>query len=189
VRQHAILFAAGAVLGTALDGVHVATGTTRYAQPALLGIAWWAPILFGGAAVAIGGAHALIDLLLERSVRPDAGRVAFGLVLLLVLWTVSGVVKPASTALWILAPASLAMWWAFDASVVGLVLALATASSGVAVEATLVSAGAFAYVAPDAGRVASWLPWLYVAASVAVGNLARWLAPTRAPSPGSRQAR
>ena len=62
------------------------------------------------------------------------------------------------------------------------VLALATAAVGVGVEATLASRGVFSYVAPDAGRVASWLPWLYVAASVAVGNLARYLA--AAPRPG-----
>jgi len=189
VRQPLGLFAAGATLGTVLDGVHVATATTRYAEPAFWGLAWWAPLLFGGAALAIGTSHTLIDLLLGREVRPDGRRVALGLGLLLVLWATSGLVKPAPAALWILAPASLAMWWALDASAVGLVLALATASSGVAVEATLVSAGAFAYVEPDAGRVASWLPWLYVAASVAVGNLARWLAATRAPSSGSPAAR
>jgi hypothetical protein len=93
------------------------------------------------------------------------------------------------------------MWIVLDGTVVGLGLAIATAASGVLVEATLVSLGVFTYVAPDAGRVASWLPWLYVAASVAVGNFARWLgapatdvparplALTRAPSTGTRTAR
>ena len=187
MAQIVVLFAVGAVLGTALDWVHVATATTRYTHPVFLGLAWWVPLLFGSAATAIGMSHTLIDLLLERTVRPETRHVAIGLALLLVLWATSGLVKPPRTALWVLAPASIAVWWAFDASVVGLVLALATASSGVAVEATLVSAGAFSYVAPDAGRVASWLPWLYVAASVAVGNLGRWLA-TRAPSNDTRTA-
>jgi hypothetical protein len=166
----------------------------------VLGLAWWVPLMFGGACVAIGLSHRLVDRLLGRDVRPSAARVAAGMVLVLALWATSGVVKPAGMALGILAPASLAMWLALDGTSVGLALAIATAAAGVAVEATLVSLGVFAYVAPDAGRVASWLPWLYVAASVAVGNYARWLdapapddvatAPlTRAPSRGTRTAR
>lgn len=176
MREVLGLVAAGAVFGTLCDGVHVATATTRYTHPAVAGLAWWVPFLFAGASLAIGLSHTLIDLILERDVHPTTTTVVAGMVILLVLWATSGLVKPAHTALWILAPASIAVWWALDRSVVGLVLALATASSGVAVEATLVSAGAFSYVTPDAGRVASWLPWLYVAASVAVGNYARWLA-------------
>jgi hypothetical protein len=116
------------------------------------------------------------------------------MVLLLALWATSGLVKPAQTALLVLAPASVVIWLALDGTAVGFALAVATAAMGVVVEATLVSLGAFTYVAPDAGRVASWLPWLYVAASVAVGNYARWLAgtgvvPIREPSTGSRTAR
>lgn len=200
MRTAARLAVAGAALGTLLDGVHVATSTTRYPHPAVLGLAWWVPLMFGGACAAIGLSHRLVDRLLGRAVRPSAARVAVGMALVLALWATSGVVKPADTALGILAPTSVAMWLALDCTLVGLALAIATAAAGVAVEATLASLGVFAYVAPDAGRVASWLPWLYVAASVAVGNYARWLdvpaladvaaAPlTRAPSTGSRTAR
>jgi hypothetical protein len=183
VREAIGLVAAGAVFGTLLDGVHVATSTTRYAHPALLGLAWWVPLLFAGASLAIGVSHHLVDVILDRDVRPTTPRVVAGMVLLLLLWATSGLVKPAHLALWILAPASVLMWLALDGSAVGLVLALATAASGVAVEAMLAAAGAFTYVAPDAGRVASWLPWLYVAASVAVGNYARWLGGARTRSP------
>jgi hypothetical protein len=175
VREAVGLLAAGAVLGTLLDGVHVATATTRYTHPTVAGLAWWVPLMFGGATVAIGASHRLVDRWLRRDLRPDGGRVAAGMVLVLGLWATSGLVKPAGTALWILAPASVAMWLLLDRTLVGLGLAIATAISGVVVEATLVSLGVFTYVAPDAGRVASWLPWLYVAASVAVGNYARWL--------------
>jgi hypothetical protein len=200
VRPAVGLLAAGAVLGTLLDGVHVATATTRYTHPVALGLAWWVPLMFAGATLAIGTSHRLVDHLLARDVRPSSTSVAAGLVLVLALWATSGIVKPAGAALWILAPASVAMWVALDRTVVGLGLAIATAVSGVVVESTLVSLGVFSYVAPDAGRVASWLPWLYVAASVAVGNFARWLAApesiparplalTRAPSTGTRAAR
>jgi hypothetical protein len=194
VRAALGLVVAGAVLGTLLDGVHVATATTRYTNPALLGLAWWAPLLFAGASLAIGISHVTTDRLLGRDVRPEARGVVAGMVLLLALWATSGLLKPAQTALLVLAPASVVIWLALDGTAIGLGLAVATAATGVVVEATLVSLGAFTYVAPDAGRVASWLPWLYVAASVAVGNYARWLAATgvgstRAPSTGSRTAR
>jgi hypothetical protein len=175
VREAVGLLAAGAVLGTLLDGVHVATATTRYTHPTVGGLAWWVPLMFGGATLAIGASHRLVDRWLLRDVRPDGGRVAAGMVLVLGLWATSGLLKPAGTALCILAPASVAMWLLLDRTLVGLGLAIATAVCGVVVEATLVSLGVFTYVAPDAGRVASWLPWLYVAASVAVGNFARWL--------------
>ena len=176
------LAVAGAVLGTLLDGVHVTTATTRYAHPFVLGLAWWVPGLFAGAALAIGFSHRLADRVVGRDVRPGRRAVIAGLVVLLALWATSGLVKPARAALVVLVPASLATWWALERTAVGLVLALATAAVGVGVEATLASRGVFSYVAPDAGRVASWLPWLYVAASVAVGNLARYLA--TAPRPG-----
>jgi hypothetical protein len=196
VRPAVGLLVAGAVLGTLLDGVHVATATTRYAHPVLLGLAWWAPLLFAGASLTIGLSHLTIDRLLGRELRPGARGVVLGMLLLLALWATSGLVKPATTALLVLVPASLAMWLALEGTAVGLALAVVTAAMGVVVEATLVSIGAFSYVAPDAGRVASWLPWLYVAASVAVGNFARWLEAgvlrpvlTPAPSTGSRTAR
>jgi hypothetical protein len=188
MREAAGLAVAGALLGTLLDFVHVATATTRYRDPVFLGLAWWVPLLFAGAALGIGLSHTTADRVLGRAPRPDPIHVVAGMVMLLALWAASGVVKPARSALAVLVPASLALWWWLDGSAAGLALAAATAACGVVVEATLVSLGAFSYVAPDAGRVASWLPWLYVAASVAVGNFARWLA-TRAPSSDIRPAR
>jgi hypothetical protein len=43
------------------------------------------------------------------------------------------------------------------------------------VEVVLSSAGLFSHTHPDVLGVALWLPWIYVAASVGVGNLGRWL--------------
>src|SRR5262249_51642038 len=48
----------GATVGTALDAVHVHTGTTGYTHPTLLGQAWWVLPLFASAAIAIGLGHA-----------------------------------------------------------------------------------------------------------------------------------
>jgi hypothetical protein len=82
VREVVGLVVAGGLLGTLLDALHA---TTRYTQPTIAGLAWWAPLLFAGASLAIGFSHSLSDLLLGRDVRPDAGRVGMGLALLLVL--------------------------------------------------------------------------------------------------------
>ncbi len=47
------LFLCGAVIGSALDTLHVYSRIERYAAPVLFGLAWWVPLLFGSAAVAI----------------------------------------------------------------------------------------------------------------------------------------
>lgn len=67
------------------------------------------------------------------------------------------------------------VWVACDRSRAGLLLAIGTAIVGCFVEVALTSLDAFHYVHPDAGPIASWLPWIYVTASVAVGNLGRFL--------------
>src|SRR6266568_9121381 len=61
------LFLLGATFGTALDALHVYTGVERYPMPAFLGVAWWVPLLFGAAAIAIGYSHPLVDPLISRT--------------------------------------------------------------------------------------------------------------------------
>jgi len=86
-----------------------------------------------------------------------------------------------------LAAGALGVWLALDGTLPGLAIALGTAACGFAVEAVLVSRGMFYHTRPDWLGVASWIPWIYVAGSVAVGNLARWLAlPAPATSAASR---
>jgi hypothetical protein len=71
---------------------------------------------------------------------------------------------------------SLALWWRLDGTWQGLAQAAATAAGGCAVEMVLSGAGLFRHTHPDVLGVALWLPWIYVAASVGVGNVGRWLA-------------
>ena len=77
----------------------------------------------------------------------------------------------------VLAVSALLLWYAADRSWQGLILAALTAAVGSAVEIYLVQQRAYVYLSPKDNfyGVASWLPWLYVAASVAVGNLGRFL--------------
>ncbi|HET8852092.1 MAG TPA: hypothetical protein VFN02_06170 [Ktedonobacteraceae bacterium] len=57
------------VLGTMLDALHIYTIVEHYPLPAFFGVAWWVPMLFGAAAVAIGYSHPLADQLLQH-IRP-----------------------------------------------------------------------------------------------------------------------
>src|SRR5579863_6353187 len=61
-----LLFLIGAIVGSLLDAFHVYSNIDRYPKPAFMGLAWWAPLLFGGAGVAIGYSHPLVDPLLHN---------------------------------------------------------------------------------------------------------------------------
>lgn len=177
----AALILAGAGLGTLFDWTHVATRTTAYTTPAYLGLAWWVPLLYAAAGLGIGLSHPRLDRVLGRPIinepiRPLA--LIAGVVALGAIWSGSGLLPlPHWQRSFILAPAALLVWWAIDRTRAGLVLAALTAAVGCAVEILLARLALFHYVAPDILGVASWLPWIYVAASVAVGNLGRALAP------------
>ncbi|HEV7732729.1 MAG TPA: hypothetical protein VGR62_11230 [Candidatus Binatia bacterium] len=178
------LATAGATLGTALDAIHVHTGATRYTTPALFGLAWWVPLLFGAAAVAIGLGRPLTERILGTvSPAPRGGPVLFGMLLFAAGYVVSSVGPGGSTgraaALGVIAAVG---WIACDRHVAGLVHALLTAAGGVLVEATLVRAGAFEHTHVDFLGLAGWLPVLYLCAAVGVGALGKRLVDGPAPA-------
>jgi hypothetical protein len=167
----------GATLGTALDAIHVHTGTTAYPSPALLGQAWWVPPLFAGAGVVIGLGRPVAERLLGRvAPAPAWGTVVAGMSLFIVAYAASGILDgwPWLCAM-LLGALFLAGWLRYDGSGLGLLLAALTAAGGTLVEMWLVQVGAFAYLAPSMGGVAVWLPALYFCAAVGVGALGKRL--------------
>jgi hypothetical protein len=170
----------GAVLGPLLDYAHVVTGAIRYA-PGVRFVPWWVPLLYAGAALSVGLAHPAMDRHLGRVPAPkDRAHLAAGFAGFCAVWVASGAIPLGSAAVAaILAPASLALWWWLDRTWQGLVQAAATAAGGCLVEMTLSRAGLFAHTHPDVLGLAWWLPWIYVAASVGVGNVGRWLCAAR----------
>ena len=171
------LAALGATVGTLFDWLHVVNGAVEYTRGGVT-IAWWTPLLFAAAGVGIGISHPAGDRWLGREERVawTATRLAGGMLAFLAIWYATGAIHLGSA--WVAAlvgPASLAVWWAFDRTRAGLLQAFATAAAGVAVEATLVRLGTFRHTSPDILGVAWWLPAIYVAGSVAVGNVGRWL--------------
>lgn len=176
VRAILWLFLLGATLGTALDAFHVYSYVEQYTRPAFFGVAWWVPLLFGSAAVAIGYSHPLVDPLIHN-IRPPR-RISTSVAEL--GWLVLAYLVAASP-LGSLAKAGLLMlvylnfWLLVGRGWQNLLLSLVTAITGTLVEMTLVAAGAFFYLQPDILGVPYWLPWIYACASLAVGDLGRSL--------------
>ena len=167
----------GATLGTALDAIHVHTGTTAYLHPLLIGQAWWVPPLFASAGVVIGLARPCAERLLGRVMPAPSWRaVVAGTGVFILAYTLSGLLdaRPWAGAM-LLAALFVVAWLRCDGSTLGLLLAALTAAGGTMVETLLVEAGAFLYVAPSLGVVPVWLPALYCCASVGVGALGKRL--------------
>lgn len=189
-----LLFVLGALLGPVGDYFHVASRTTIYPSRAFLwdvslfGMPVWVPALFGVATIVIGLTHPALDRLFGAPKgRPGARSwlgASSGLVIFLGLYAASAYL-PLATGGWrdvALGLGALSIWAIWDGTWGGLVLGAMTAVAGCAVELGLVRGGVFGY-APENGNVlgiASWLPWLYLGASVTVGNIGRRLA---APKP------
>lgn len=170
------LFLLGAIFGTALDAYHVHSYVERYPMPVLFGVAWWVPLLFGAAAVAIGVSHPLVDPLLGHARRPRRLFLSIGELTWLVLaYIVSATSLPSLAKGGLLAIIYLNFWLLVGRSWQNLLLSLVTAITGTLIEMMLVAAGAFSYVHPEMIGVPFWLPLLYACASQAIGDLGRTL--------------
>ena len=170
------LFLLGAIFGTGLDAIDVYSHVERYSMPVLFGLAWWVPLLFGAAAVAIGYSHPLIDPLIGN-VRPGR-RLSISLseltwLLLAQLVGASTLNSIAKVGLLILI--YLNFWLLAGRNWQNLLLALVTAITGTLIEMTLAATGVFSYLHPDIFGVPYWLPCIYACASLAIGDLGRSL--------------
>ncbi len=190
-RLGLLLFATGFFLGPLGDFAHVVTGTTGYPTERYgvdwMGIPFWVPFLFGSAALLVGASHLSLDRLLGAdSMRIGSTsllRVALGLLAFLGLYVASGLLPGPAGGM---DDAALALgagmtWATLDRTWQGALLALATAFCGTAFEILLIKNGIF-YYSPSVSNlmgVPSWLPWLYVAASVGVGNFGRFIVQTQ----------
>ena len=170
------LFLLGAIFGTALDAFHVYSYVEQYTRPAFLGVAWWVPLLFGIAAVAIGYSHPLTDPLIHNLRRPRRLTMSIAELAWLLLAYVIAASPISSLAKTVLLTLIYFNFWLLTGrGWQNLLLSLVTAITGTLVEMTLVAAGAFSYLQPDMLGVPYWLPFMYACASLAVGDLGRSL--------------
>lgn len=177
LRAGVVLLLLGATVGAALDGIHVRTDTLVYPTPDFLRMEWWVPPLFAAAGLAVGLARPLWERLLDRRTpAPSAPIVGLGMALFIASYALSGLLPWAwSSVALVLAVLAAVTWAACDRTGLGVFLAGATALLGTSVEIMLVREDLFAYVRPDIAGVPGWLPWLYVTAALAVGNLGKFL--------------
>ncbi|HEY6540596.1 MAG TPA: hypothetical protein VIZ18_06650 [Ktedonobacteraceae bacterium] len=169
------LFLAGATFGTGLDAFHVLSSVERYAAPALLGVAWWVPLLFGCATVAIGYSHPMLDPLLHHRRFRSLFSSLLGLAWLPLAYLVSASFFDTLTKTLLIALIYGNFWLLTGGDWQNLVFSLVTAITGTLIEMILVAAGAFAYLHPDMLGVPYWLPGIYACASLAIGDLGRSL--------------
>jgi hypothetical protein len=167
-----LLLALGATLGSALDAIHTHTGTTEYPAPVWMKMAWWTPLLFGVAGVAVGLPRAALE---RGAPPPTRGAVAGGMALFVLAYALSGTLPGNVARAVVLFIIFAASWWSFDRTRLGLALALLTGLGGCAVEVLLIRQGAFRHLQPTWLGIPLWLPWLYAAAQVGVASLGRRL--------------
>ena len=165
-------------MGPIGDIVHVATGTAGYPHAAFWGLAWWVPLLFGGAAVVVAYSHVSTDTIIRshQALPRTYFDIILSLISFLTIYCASGVLPFGNFEKFlILMVMALATWYIFEGTLPGLFQALVTSVAGCTVEALIIASENFYYTEPDVWGIPLWLGWLYVAASVSVGNLGRKL--------------
>lgn len=178
-RAFFALLLLGSTLGAALDGIHTHFGATRYANPVLLRMAWWVPLLFGGA-FCIGLIAPFLEQRSKRQrARPSLAITVLAVSLFIVAYFVS--VAPLSWPIVTLLLVAIfgAGWWLCDRSWIGLAIALGASIGGPLFELFLVENGAFVHLQPAFFSVSGWLPALYLCAAVGLTTLARYLVTPR----------
>jgi hypothetical protein len=175
---HALLFAAGAVVLTLCDRVHVVYGVLVPEDTSLWGQSWWVPPLFGVAALSVAFTYPPLRRALgeEPRARSVAGLVAAS-VALIAVYVSTG---PFSDEPWLLTVGLTTVWAAravLRGSRTETVAALLLAVAGPAVEATNSALGLFHYVAPHLAGVPAWLPAIYMNAAPLAAEIEPWLVP------------
>lgn len=186
MKAYGILFFLGAIVGTGGDLFHLLSGTLNYpaAHPrGPWGSPYWVPLVFGSGTLLIGVSHPRTDRFFGAR-RPKPGARSWlacvgGIGWFLAMYAASGYLPlpTGGSRDFVLAGAAALAWAVLDRSLAGLTQAVLTAAVGVAAEMLLISLGAFFYLPHVANlhTVPTWLPWLYVCASVTAGNFGRLL--------------
>jgi hypothetical protein len=173
-----VLFATGAVLGTALDHLHVAAAILAYPSPVFFSQAAWVPPLFGFAAVAF--------VKLRRPFRsPPEGRPSLPRALLsLAAFVAAYAVTALGSGRPLAVAAILLATWALLVAGPGwqrrALYGLSLAAIGTIFESALSWLGGFHYLIPTTLRVPVWLPALYLHASLLMEALDKVLLEPRA---------
>ena len=173
-RALAGCFAIGALLGTALDGIHLLGGVLSYEAEAFGEWAWFVPVEFGLAGVLAGIAIPA----LERAAGPPAlprlgvGRRAAEVGLFAAAYGATAV-WDGDGAAWVTAAllGLLALRLAIAPIRGDWLYALVAAVAGPAAEIAISATGAFDYANPDFAGIPMWLPALWANGGLLIRRL------------------
>ena len=178
-------FVVGAIAGTTGDFVHVITRTDGYPAngpfpflpflPVKMPV--WVPFLFGSAVMLMGAGHKMVQTLYHPRLAKNFMVSAWAPVVFVLLYAMTGFLHTGTGSwedVW-LAIVTFIIWWLMDRTFIGAGFALVNAVYGTCFEIFLVHVGGFFYYPEHSNLfgVPSWLPWLYMAASVCISLFVR----------------
>lgn len=176
-KDFLLIFGIGGVIGAVCDGFHSHSDILFYPNEWFLKAAWWVPLLFGLATLTVAYGHLFYDRLLRRPrIALSWTRVVAGLLGFVAVYAGSAFLPLSDILKTIVLSMGVAlMIWQLNPSWYAIPPLLTTALIGCTVEGALSRMDYFHYTHPDILGVPMWLPLLYAAASIGVGNWARKL--------------
>ena len=181
-----ISFIAGAIAGTTGDFVHVITKTDGYPAhgpfpflPFLpVNMPIWVPLLFGTAVMLMAGTHKIVSPMFQPRLANRRQLALIAPFFFVFVYACTGFIQAGKgwQDAWI-ATTAILLWWFADRTVTGALLALLNAVIGTFFEIFLVGIGGFFYYPEHSGLfgVPTWLPWLYMCASICISLFVRWI--------------
>ncbi|XP_029968641.1 insulin-induced gene 2 protein [Salarias fasciatus] len=179
----AMLFSVGVFLALVLNLLQVQRNVTLFPPDVLSSIfssAWWVPPCCGTASAMIGLLYPCID---RRLGEPHKFKREWSSVMRCVAVFVG--INHASAKVdfanniqlsLTLAALSIGLWWTFDRSRSGFALGVSIGLLATLATQLLVYNGVFQYTSPDFLYIRSWLPCIFFAGVITMGNIGRQLA-------------
>lgn len=179
-----MLFAVGVFLALVLNLLQVQRNVTLFPpDPVLSSIfssAWWVPPCCGTAAAVIGLLYPCIDTRLgePHKFKREWSSVMRCVAVFVGINHASAKVDFANNVQLslTLAALSIGLWWTFDRSRSGFGLGVTIALLATLATQLLVYHGLFQYTSPDFLYIRSWLPCIFFAGVITMGNIGRQLA-------------
>ncbi|KAM4626203.1 insulin-induced gene 2 protein [Discoglossus pictus] len=177
-----LLFLIGVFLALVLNLLQVQRNVTLFPPDVLSSLfssAWWVPLCCGTAAAAIGLLYPCIDRHLgePHKFKREWSSVMRCVAVFVGINHASAKVDFANNMQLslTLAALSIGLWWTFDRSRSGLGLGIGIAFFATLVSQLLVYNGVYQYTSPDFLYVRSWLPCIFFAGGITMGNIGRQL--------------
>ncbi|XP_069080441.1 insulin-induced gene 2 protein isoform X2 [Pleurodeles waltl] len=183
VVRGCVLFLVGVFLALVLNLLQIQRNVTLFPPDVISSIfssAWWVPLCCGTASAAIGLLYPCIDRHLgePHKFKREWSSVMRCVAVFVGINHASAKVDFANNMQLslTLAALSIGLWWTFDRSRSGFGLGIAIAFLATLVSQVLVYNGVYQYTSPDFLYVRSWLPCIFFAGGITVGNIGRQLA-------------